>query len=87
MSRFEPATPLHHNVFGFHPLLDHLHAQSLGNVSCAAACVYLHLWVPSLLWEIELTNKRRHAQHCWAELITFTIRILYSGFVDIHHTS
>ena len=52
----------------------------------AAACFYLHMWVPTLLWEIELTNKRQHAQHCWAELITFTIRIVCSGFVDIHHS-
>ena len=50
-------------------------------ISCAAACFYLHMWVPALLWEIELTNKRQHAQHCWAELITFTIRIVCSGFV------
>ena len=52
----------------------------------AAACFYLHMWVPTHLWEIELTNKRQHAQHCWAELITFTIRIVCSGFVDIHHS-
>ena len=52
----------------------------------AAACFYLHMWVPTHLWEIELTNKRQHAQHCWAEFITFTIRIVCSGFVDIHHS-
>ena len=52
----------------------------------AAACFYLHMWVPTLLWQIELTCKRRHAQHWWAELITFTIRIVCSGFVDIHHS-
>ena len=70
--------------------------RSLGKISCAAACCgmlrhaaacfYLHMWVPTLLWEIELTNKRQHAQHCWAELTTFTIRIVCSGFVDIHHS-
>ena len=48
-----------------------------------AACFYLHMWVPTLLWEIELTCKR---QHSWAELITFTIRIVCSGFADIHHS-
>ena len=52
----------------------------------AAACFYLHMRVPTHLWEIELTNKRHHGQHCWAELITFTIRIVCSGFVDIHHS-
>ena len=52
----------------------------------AAACFHLHMWVPALLSEIELTNKRQHAQHCWAELITFTIRIVCSGFVDIHQS-
>ena len=52
----------------------------------AAACFYLHMWVPTLLWQIELTCKRRHAQHWWAELITFAIRIVCSGFVDIHHS-
>ena len=68
------------------------HVRSLGKISCAAACCgmlrhastctcgYLHLW------EIELTNKRQHAQHCWTEFITFTIRIVCSGFVDIHHS-
>ena len=70
--------------------------RSLGKISCAAACCgmlrhaaacfYLHMWVPTLLWEIELTCKRQHAQHCWAELITFTIRIVCSRFVDIHHS-
>ena len=60
--------------------------RSLGKISCAAACFYLHMWVPTLLWQIELTCKRRHAQHWWAELITFTIRIVCSGFVDIHHS-
>ena len=69
------------------------HVRSLGKISAAkimprhaAACFYLHMWVPALLWEIELTNKRQHAQHCWAELITFTIWIVCSGFVDIHHS-
>ena len=52
----------------------------------AAACFYLHMWVPTHLWEIEVTNKRQHGQHCWAELTTFTIRIVCSGFVDIHHS-
>ena len=52
----------------------------------AVACFYLHMWVPTLLWQIELTCKRRHAQHWWAELITFTIRIVCSGIVDIHHS-
>ena len=61
------------------------HVRSLGKIY-AAACFYLHMWVPTHLWEIELTNKRQHAQHCWAELITFTIRIVSSGFVDIHHS-
>ena len=70
--------------------------RSLGKISCAAACCgmlrhaaacfYLHMWVPTLLWQIELTCKRRHAQHWWAELITFTIRIVCSGFVDIHRS-
>ena len=36
----------------------------------AAACFYLHMWVPTLLWQIELTCKRRRAQHWWPELIT-----------------
>ena len=62
------------------------HVRSLGKVSCAAACFYLHMWVPAHLWEIELTNKRQHAQRCWAKLITFTIRIICSGFVDIRHS-
>ena len=57
-----------------------------GMLRHAAACFYLHMWVPTLLWEIELTCKRQHAQHWWAELITFTIRIVCSGFVDIHHS-
>ena len=52
----------------------------------AAACFYLHMWVPTHLWEIELTNKRPHPHHCWAESITFTIRIVCSGFVDAHHS-
>ena len=57
-----------------------------GMLRHAAACFWLHMWVPALLWEIEHTKKRQHAQHCWAELITFTIRIVCSGFVDIHHS-
>ena len=57
-----------------------------GMLRHAAACFCLHMWVPTLLWEIELTCKRQHAQHCWAELITFIIRIVCSGFVDIHHS-
>ena len=44
------------------------------------------MWEPALLWEIELTDKRQHAQHCWAELTTFTIQIVCSGFVDTHHS-
>ena len=52
----------------------------------AAACFYLHMWVPTHLWEIELANKRQHAQHCWAELTTFTIRIVCSGVVDIYYS-
>ena len=60
--------------------------RSLGKISCAAACFSLHLWVPTLLCQVELTCKRQHAQHCWAKLITFTIRIVCSGFVDIHHS-
>ena len=27
----------------------------------AAACFYLHMWVPTHLLESELTNKRQHA--------------------------
>ena len=57
-----------------------------GMLRHAAACFYLHMWVPTLLWGMELTCKRQHAQHFWAKLITFTIRIVCSGFVDIHHS-
>ena len=67
--------------------------RSLGKISCAAACCgmlrhaaacfSLHLWVPTLLCQVELTCKRQHAQHCWAKLITFTIRIVCSGFVAL----
>ena len=32
------------------------HVRSIGKISCAAACFYLHMWVPTHLWEIELTN-------------------------------
>ena len=51
------------------------------NFSCcgmlrhAAACFYLHMWVPTHLWEIELTNKRQHAQHCWAEWVCLVLTV------------
>ena len=61
-------------------------AACCGMLRHAAACFSLHLWVPTLLCQVELTCKRQHAQHCWAKLITFTIRIVCSGFVDIHHS-
>ena len=61
-------------------------AARRGMLRHAAACFSLHLWVPTLLCQVELTCKRQHAQHCWAKLITFTIRIVCSGFVDIHHS-
>ena len=51
-------------------------AACCGMLRHAAACFSLHLWVPTLLCQVELTCKRQHAQHCWAKLITFTIRRL-----------
>ena len=51
------------------------HVRSLGKFSCAAACFYLHMWVPTHLWEIELTNKRQHAQHCWAEWVCLVLTV------------
>ena len=41
----------------------------------AAACFYLHMWVPTHLWEIELTNKRQHVQHCWAEWVCLVLTV------------
>ena len=41
----------------------------------AAACFSLHMWVPTLLWEIELTCKRQHSQHCWAELVLLVVSL------------